>query len=289
VVVCHNYWPYAVFAPVVRSRGLPLVLWAHDVPNGRHWIERWARRTRPDLVLANSRFTQSAVAGFLPGVPSEVLYAPAPAPLPGERGAVRRRVRAALDTPEDATVVVQASRCERWKGHAVLLQALGRLRGVPGWCGWLTCGPQRSHERAYAEELQAAAASLGIGGRVRFLGPRRDVPDLLAAADVHCQPNTAPEPFGLAFVEAMYAGLPVVTTAFGAALEVVAEDCGVLVPPGSVVRLAEVLRRLILDGSLRRALGAAGPSRARLLCDPATQLGRLQGLLNRVVHADAVA
>ena len=72
-------------------------------------------------------------------------------------------------------------------------------------------GAQRSHEAVYLAELRQAADRAGIGDRVRFLGQRTDVPDLLAAADVFCQPNTGPEPFGIAFVEALYAGLPVVT------------------------------------------------------------------------------
>ena len=67
---------------------------------------------------------------------------------------------------------------------------------------------------------------------MRFLGERRDVAACMRAADIHCQPNTAPEPFGLAFVEALYAGLPVVTTALGGALEILTDACGVLVPAG---------------------------------------------------------
>ena len=57
------------------------------------------------------------------------------------------------------------------------------------------------------------------------------------AADIHCQPNTAPEPFGLVFVEALYAGLPVVTTALGGALEILTDACGVLVPAGDAPAL----------------------------------------------------
>jgi glycosyltransferase involved in cell wall biosynthesis len=49
---------------------------------------------------------------------------------------------------------------------------------------------------------------LRIADRVRFAGQRDDVPRLLAAADLHCQPNSSPEPFGVAFVEALAAGLP---------------------------------------------------------------------------------
>jgi glycosyltransferase involved in cell wall biosynthesis len=106
------------------------------------------------------------------------------------------------------------------------------------------------------------------------------VPNLLAAADIHCQPNSAPEPFGLAFVEALYAGLPVVTSDAGGAREIVTPECGVLVPPGDHPALREALAGLIGSRERRTALGAAGPLRARELCDPARQIAALQTALS---------
>jgi len=55
--------------------------------------------------------------------------------------------------------------------------------------------------------------------RVRFVGERLDVARILAAADIFCQPNIEAEPFGIVFIEALYAGLPVVASASGGALE----------------------------------------------------------------------
>ncbi len=101
------------------------------------------------------------------------------------------------------------------------------------------------------------------------------------AADIHCQPNTAPEPFGLVFVEALYAGLPVVTTALGGALEILTDACGVFVPAGDESALTEALRRLVTDAGTRRRLASAGPARAALLCDPARQLAALAALVQR--------
>src|SRR5262249_16932406 len=123
--------------------------------------------------------------------------------------------------------------------------------------------------------LQVAARQLGIDGRVRFLGHRPDGRSLFAAADIHCQPNTRPEPFGVAFVEALYAGLPVVTAAIGGALEIVDESCGRLVRPGDAAELAEVLRELLRSTDLRWRLGSVGTVRAAKLCDPASRLSDL--------------
>ena len=71
---------------------------------------------------------------------------------------------------------------------------------------------QRPHEQDYLNELKIQANNLDLCDRLQFLGQRSDVAQLLAAADIHCQLNTGVEPFGITFIEALYASLPVVTT-----------------------------------------------------------------------------
>jgi glycosyltransferase involved in cell wall biosynthesis len=281
VAICHSSWPHVLFAPVVRSRGLPLVFWAHDVYRGRHWLERWSRWTPPDLVLANSEFTRSFMENLFPGVPSETIHQPVSPRGASDRASNRHDIRGELQTAEDDVVIIQSCRFERWKGHALLLAALGELAGVPGWTCWLAGGVQRRHEQQYVAELRQQATDLAISERVRFLGQRTDIGDVLAAADIHCQPNTGPEPFGVAFVEALHAGLPVVTTAMGGALEIIDETCGVLVPPEPEA-LAAALGRLIRDAELRQQLGGNGPARALHLSDPVNQLSKILMALRRV-------
>ena len=100
---------------------------------------------------------------------------------------------------------------------------------------------------------------------------------------MYCQPNASAEPFGLTFVEAMYAGLPVVGTCLGGPSETVDASCGVLVEPGDVAALARALDGLIADPTARARLGAAGPGRAAELCDPARVLDQLHALLEDFV------
>jgi glycosyltransferase involved in cell wall biosynthesis len=88
-----------------------------------------------------------------------------------------------------------------------------------------------------------------------------------------------PEPFGVAFVEALAAGLPVVTTRQGGAEEILDRTCGVLVPPRQPAALEAALRDLIGNAEVRSRLAAGGPGRARLLCDPARQIERLRTAL----------
>src|SRR5215471_8808022 len=70
-VVCHGSWSQVIFGPTVRRAGTPLVLWAHHVADGRHWLERWAQRTEPELVVCNSRCTERAWLTQHPGVTTE--------------------------------------------------------------------------------------------------------------------------------------------------------------------------------------------------------------------------
>ena len=67
-VICHSCWPHVLFAPIVRRAGLPLIFWAHDQYRGKHWLDRWASRTIPDLILVNSAFTQKFLVNIFPGV-----------------------------------------------------------------------------------------------------------------------------------------------------------------------------------------------------------------------------
>jgi glycosyltransferase involved in cell wall biosynthesis len=263
VVVTHSGWVHAVFAPAVWRSGVRLAFYAHNPVDRPSLLDRWAARTTPNVVLANSRFTAASVPKMFPGIRTEVAYLPVTT---ADREATRTAVRRELGTPESAVVILTACRLERWKGHTLLLDALGRLKGQPGWESWIAGGAQRPHEVEYLNELRATAERLGIADRVKFLGQRTDVPRLLVSADVHCQPNTGPEPFGIAFVEALAAGLPVVTTALGGALEIVDDTCGVLVPPGDAGGLAAELERLRADPHERQRLGGCGPARADALC-----------------------
>jgi glycosyltransferase involved in cell wall biosynthesis len=276
-VICHAPWTQAIFGGVIRRHDVPLAFWAHDRMTGRHWSERLARLVVPDLVICNSAYTQGTKAAVYRSVPSAVVHPPV-AFVP--RGRERRYVRMSLDVPEDAIVVVQASRCEAWKGHMLLFDALTRLQGVPGWRWWVVGGPQRSGEAAFLASLRARVERSGISDRVRWLGQRADVRTLLAAADLHCQPNLEPEPFGIAFVEALAAGLPLVSTDHGGVREIVDPSCGILVPPGDADALSDALRALIEDPSTRRRLSRAAPDRARQLCDPLTQVRRLARALD---------
>ena len=250
-VICHGQWAQAIFGPAVRRARVPLAMWVHGPLSGRHWSERWAGWTRPDLAICTSHFTASTVPNLYDDVPTTVIHPPvdvaAEALSPADRSGIRRE----LNTADNAIVIVQASRTEAWKGHELLIEALGLLRDVPQWVWWQVGGAQRPFEAAYLQSLRTRVSELAIAERVRFLGERPDVRRLLSTADIYCQANSKPEPFGIVFVEALAAGLPVVTVATGGAVEIVDDSCGVLVPPGDPSALAVALRRVIDRPSVR--------------------------------------
>jgi glycosyltransferase involved in cell wall biosynthesis len=267
----HAAWPYAMFAKTVRRAGLPLAFWAHDAARGTHWTERWARRTRPDLAISNSNYTGATLGQLWPNVPATTIYCPVEDRSEQMEADHRRAVREELDTPAEAVVILQASRMEEWKGHHTLLSALALLWNNLNWHCWFAGGPQRPHEEEYFRMLKYRAQATGGAERIHFLGQRGDIPQLMAAADIYCQPNLTPEPFGIVLVEALYAGLPVVTSAMGGAAEIVNGSCGILTPPDRPELLAEALRSLIKNRELRAELAAVGPARAAELSDPARQ------------------
>jgi glycosyltransferase involved in cell wall biosynthesis len=149
-------------------------------------------------------------------------------------------------------LVLTPARLDAQKGHRVLLEAAAE---VPDACFLLAGdGPER-------EGLEALARELGLEGRVRFLGRREDVPQLLAAADVFALPSLY-EGSSLAVLEAMAAGIPVVSSAIGGTDELIEDGrSGLLVPPGEAEALAAALRRLLGDPELGRQLAARARER----------------------------
>ena len=274
-VVTHGTWVHGVFGSVVKRSATRVVHAVHGDMTGRSWLDRWAARTPPDAVIANSRFTGRTAERVFPGCPASVVHPPIPPPAAFDRAATRREIRVESGTPDDATVILMVSRIEELKGHGVLLRALGELRSDSGWVCWIVGGAQRPHEIELLASLRELAKQLGIADRLRFLGQRGDVERVMAGADIYCQPNTAAEGFGITFIEALAANLPVVTSDFGGASEIVTPQCGVLCPPGDSNSVTMALRALIKDPLRRRALGEAGAARADKLCNSGRQMSVL--------------
>jgi len=140
-------------------------------------------------------------------------------------------------------------------------------------------GPRR-------EDLMSLAERLGLGSGCRFLGIRRDVGDVLVAANVFAL-SSAPlqETLSVAAIEAMFAGLPVVATAVGSMDEIVEEGrTGRLTPPGDAAALARALLALLAHPDTARDMGRQAALRARERFGVATMAADFADLLAGVTR-----
>ncbi len=150
--------------------------------------------------------------------------------------------------------LVMVARFEAQKDHPTLLRALAGLQQHSWQLDLIGNGP-------LMREMESLASTLGIGARVRFLGQRMDVDQLLAEAQVSLLVSNW-EGFPLSILEAMRAGLPVVASSVGGIEESIRdEETGFLVPRGGVELLQGRLARLLTEPELRVRLGAHGRAR----------------------------
>jgi glycosyltransferase involved in cell wall biosynthesis len=194
----------------------------------------------------------------------------------------RAAMRRAFDTPPNDLVVLIASRLQSWKGHLTLVDALAEVKRVrQDWTLWIAGGAQRPGERAYVTRLQSHARDVDIDDRMRLLGERSDVPAVMGAADLLCQPNDAPEPFGVVFVEALACELPVITVRDGGAADILDERCARFVTSRDPHGLAQILVQLMARSDDRKAMTRAGVERAAAFA-PDVVLPKLREALRHV-------
>ena len=255
VVHFHTARAHAL-APLSRGRGARLVVTRRMdyVPAGGPYV-RFLYNRSVDAVIAISEGVRTALirvgvrAERIRVVPSGIDARALAAP-PAARAAVRRE----WGLGDDEVAVVALGALEVRKGHAVLLAAAAGLASAAPRLRYVFCGEGRQ-----AKALAGAAAALD--GAARLVGFRRDVAACLAAADIVALPSLQ-EGLGVAALEAMAAGRPVVASRVGGLAEaVVHEETGLLVPPGDPTALAAALARLARDPDLRARLGAAGHAR----------------------------
>jgi len=210
-------------------------------------VERWLARRFAALVIAVS----GAVAAQLDPANVTVITDEAdPARFRPDRAG---RFRAGAGIDDTVPLVGSVARLDTWKGFDVLLDAYPAIRAARPGVELVVAGAAVPGKEAYAAGLERRAAALP---GVHWLGPRRDVGDLMADLDVFVQVSTEPEPFGLVIVEALASGVPVVAGAAGGPVEILAEadhdprsPSGCLVEPGDAGALATATLALLPEES----------------------------------------
>jgi glycosyltransferase involved in cell wall biosynthesis len=164
----------------------------------------------------------------------------------------RDEARARLGLPATALVIGAVGRLEEQKGHVHLLAALPEVHPQIPDLVVLLVGEGRQEA-----ELRRQVRDLGLESQVRFLGTRRDLPEIYRALDLFVQPSLW-EGLPLALLKAMGAGLPVVATRVSGSREAVTDGVnGCLVAPGDPRALARAILDLARQPELRRRLGDA--------------------------------
>jgi glycosyltransferase involved in cell wall biosynthesis len=264
--------------------GVPvLISTEQSVVQGKKGLHIWADRVlarRTDAIITVSQVVRQVIATELryPAAPLEVIYNPVDLNrLRAARPA--QTVRVELGIGPDDIIIGSVGRLMAAKGHCYLVEALALLRPQYPALKLLLVG-----DGSLRAELEKQVHDLALEEVVRFLGARRDVPDLLAALDIFAFPSLW-EGLGIALIEAMAMGLPCVATDIPTLREVVGDrQAALLIPPRDSRALAQAIERLVGERELARRLGAEARKRAVDEFSAETCAQRTGGLYRRLLE-----
>lgn len=224
-----------------------------------HWERQFyeGHRPPPDVIAQSGYMREQILASY--AIPPEHVHVVHNAVdtqeyTPARRLALREEMRARWQIPAEALCLLFLGHNFRLKGLWQMLEVLPRVQGFGRPVHLLVAGkgtgePQRRKARALVR-------SLGLDARVTFAGDVRPSLHAHAAADalLHLSWHDS---FGFVSLEAMASGLPVVTTRYVGASELIRDgESGFLVDPASDEAIVAVIRRLV-DDQLRARIGAA--------------------------------
>ncbi len=250
VLSSHHRFAAVAGSIVSRLTGVPLVCTSHEYQEDWRLLRPlWANeftvvpsRALADHMVHHYGMKASDVTVILPAIDNSLR--------PSDAGC--SMLRRSLALPEGHTVCY-VGRLSPEKGVQYFLESAPMVTACIPDARFLVVG-----EGPEDEALRRKASELGLDPSRVFLGPRSDVPDVLAVADVVVIPSIS-ESFGLVALEAMRAGKPVVAAAVGGLLESVRDnETGILVPARSPGALAAAICRLLDDPEERHRLGQNG-------------------------------
>ena len=266
-------WLVALASIGLRGGAPPLVRTRHiSAPVPSNAATRWLYTKASMHVVTTGESLREQLLRDNGVDPQRVTSVPTgidPSRFPPTDDAIRalRRIELSLD-PRTALVGIVAT-LRSWKGHRYLIDAIADLGDSSVRLAIVGDGPQRA-----ALEQQVAARKLE--DRIVFAGNRDDVSPWLQAFDVFALPSYANEGVPQALLQAMFTGLPCVTTEAGAISEIAIDGATALVVEREdPATLSAALARLLADAPLRHRLGAA--ARAHVL-----DRHSLSGMLDRM-------
>ncbi|BAY23487.1 group 1 glycosyl transferase [Calothrix sp. NIES-2100] len=223
----------------------PLVYHLHDILSKEHfsltnrWIAVNLANHLASVVIANSQASQTAFieAGGRKELTTVIYNGFEPKIYQTDESDIRQ-LQQELGLV-GKFVVGHFSRLSPWKGQHILIDALAQS---PPQVTVLLVGDALFGEQDYVQQLHRQIRVLGLEKRVKFLGFRSDIPQLMAACDLVAHTSTFAEPFGRVIVEAMLCGTPVIASKAGGAMELIKPGInGFLFQPGDSQELAQVI------------------------------------------------
>lgn len=176
-----------------------------------------------------------------------------------DREAFRRR----MNIPQGSSLIGTVGEIKRQKGHEDYLRAASIIAREKKSAHFIIAGADTTRTGAHRASLERLVNELGLTNRVHFTGWIDEVAPLMAALDVYVSASHT-ESFGLAIVEAMASGLPVVATATEGAREIIDnEETGVIVPVGNTEAMASSVLHLLKDKDERTRLGTLARAQSR--------------------------
>jgi glycosyltransferase involved in cell wall biosynthesis len=261
VIVATTTLPALVLA--ARRERVPTIVYAAELYRQGAAGDRLRSRIGRGAIRLNERLAtvtvpcSHAVAGQLRHPDRAIVfYSPIGPAEEGDGDALRRRHA----IPGSGPVIATIGNIARGRGQDVAIRALAELRRERPGARLVIAGTPhpRPMDEAFAEEIDALAASLGVAEAVHRVGFVRPA-DVFAVADVVVNPARFAETFGIVAMEALAAGRPVVSTHVGAVPEVLRDgEHALLVPPDRPEALVAAIGRLLDDPALAARLVARG-------------------------------
>jgi glycosyltransferase involved in cell wall biosynthesis len=175
----------------------------------------------------------------------------------------RKKLREALGIDNESIIIGIASRISPGKGYEEFLEAAKILKSeFPDEIYFLAAGGKSRGEEEYFNNIMRLTHELGLDNAVKYIGFRENIAEVLSIMDIFVFPSHE-ESFGVLLLEAMAARLPSVASNNAGIPDIVINgETGILIPPKDAVRLADAVKRLIVDKDLRTKLGREARKRA---------------------------
>ena len=274
--IIHSHLTWADFLAALFKRHARLVWHDHDTGESLPFSSRSLERLlipRSDVVIAVSRSVQERLKARCPVIgdririlPNSILFPPQDqlSHVPSE--VFRIGFVGRIDDPK--------------KGLSILLRAAAAVARVHAGARFVMVG-----DGPAADRLKRLSSSLGLEKSVEWLPARTDVWSVYRSLDLFVLPSLW-EGFGIALLEAMGCGLPVVASRVGGIPEVVIDrKTGILVPPGNAEALADAILEMIRDPEIRRSMGDEARRHARTNFDMTKRIAELESIYRSLLDS----